>query len=312
MLLETHMVLANLKRLGLVDDIATAYLGLKRGDAINSALTRWLARRPDRPFFVFLNYFDAHDPYDVEAPFDTLFGPVLPWRAGSAMGHRETDLANIRAQRDAYDRCLRYLDTLLGELVTDLERRGLLENTAIVFTSDHGEHFGEHGFMRHGNTLYLPVLRVPLVIRFSGRVPSGIRVPDPVTLRDLAATVLDLAGATAEDRLPGRSLSRYWAGRAESPAQDRALLYAEVRKGLRLPPGLPNSDGDLRSLIGNEYHFIQKTDGTEELYRYTDDPAQLQNLAQSPALAPVVMQMRDVLSRHLAGGSLMVAGPALR
>src|SRR5690606_2852854 len=106
-----------------------------------------------------------------------------------------------------------------------------LDNTLVIVTSDHGEHFGEHGLMAHGNSVYRPLLQVPLFIRFPGRVPGGLRIAEPVTLRDLGATAFDLAGLVPSSPWPGGSLRAAWdsAYRGAPPSP----VYAELRSGRR-------------------------------------------------------------------------------
>ena len=311
MVLESTMLLNNIRRLGFVTDFEASILGLKRADRITQATLDWLSSGSvrGRPFFAFLNYFDAHDPYVSTAPYDTLFGPVEPWFFRGGMGHKETDPAKIRPQRDAYDRSIAYLDAQFGELMRGLEARGLRDNTIVIFTSDHGEHFGEHGFMRHGNTLYLPVLHVPLVVHDPRRAPAGVRVAEPVTLRDVAATILDLAGiGRVERRIPGASLARFWEDPATAPRQEPPL-YAEVREGLRIPPGLPNSDADLRALVGDGFHFIWQSDGHEELYDISADPGEMRNLTTQDSARDVLTRMRAELARFVDPGE-RIAGTA--
>src|SRR6185369_13700653 len=94
----------------------------------------------------------------------------------------------------------------LGPLLDRLETLGLADDTLVVFTSDHGEAFGEHGAYLHDD-LYAGTLRVPLVMRFPGRVPAGRRVPDRVRLLDVMPTVLELLDVQAPSGLQGRSLA---------------------------------------------------------------------------------------------------------
>ena len=106
---------------------------------------------------------------------------------------------------NAYDGGLAFLDRELGQLLADLERRGLLDSMIVIITSDHGEEFGEHGLFDHGNSLYRQAMQVPLVVRYPARLPAGGRVGTPVSLRDLPATILDLAGIRGGPAFPGRS-----------------------------------------------------------------------------------------------------------
>jgi len=161
----------------------------KAAGGITDAFLAWQRETAGRPFFAFLNYFDAHDPH--RAPADLL-----------------ARFAGTGTAEDRYDAAIAYLDRELDRLFAELARRGVLDRTIVVVTSDHGEQFGEHGLRGHANSLYLPVLEVPLMLRYPARVPAGRRVTQAVSLRDLPATILDLAGAGGvAPLLPGTSLA---------------------------------------------------------------------------------------------------------
>ena len=125
--------------------------------------------------------------------------------------------------RDAYDSCLRYLDEQVALLVTELEDRGLLANTLLIITSDHGEQFGEHDLILHGNSLYMPLLHVPLLMFLPSRIPAGIKIPAPVSLRNLPASIMDLIGVRSNFRFPGESLARTWT--SETMSVPLMMLY---------------------------------------------------------------------------------------
>src|SRR3979411_2606482 len=97
------------------------------------------------------------------------------------LGARDVALA-----RDSYDDCIAYLDRQVGSLLDELDRRGVLRDTLVIITSDHGEEFGEHGVFNHGYSLYLAEIHVPLVI-LSAAAPASRSVAQPVSLRDLPA-----------------------------------------------------------------------------------------------------------------------------
>ena len=111
--------------------------------------------------------------------------------------------------RDCYDDCIAFLDEQLGRLLDELQGQGLLDNTDVIITSDHGEEFGEHAFFGHAHNTNLDAIGVPLVI-LSPRAPAGRVVMNPVSLRDLPATVVDLLGLSDGSPFPGRSLTAYW------------------------------------------------------------------------------------------------------
>jgi arylsulfatase A-like enzyme len=111
--------------------------------------------------------------------------------------------------RDGYDDCITFLDDQLGRLLEELSGRGLLDNTVVIITSDHGESLGEHGLYLHGISLYLDETAVPLVI-LSPNAPANRAVAEPGSLRDLPATVVDQLGLAAGSPFPGHSLADYW------------------------------------------------------------------------------------------------------
>jgi arylsulfatase A-like enzyme len=291
----SQMLRRMMRRLDLQHLLRDGYIGRKSARDIGKAFLRWQGRQAeDRPFFAFLNYFDAHDPYIAGPPFDTLFGPVLP-QPDLDWGNPPKPLL-IKAWKDGYDRAIAYIDHELGALFEELDRRGVLDRTVVVVTSDHGEHFGENGFMRHGTTLFMPTLHVPLIVRYPPAAPAGARVPAPVTLRDVPATLLDLAGI-ADAPIPGSSLAPAWQG-APVPTSP---LFAEVRKGVRVPERYPTSDADLHSLLDEGLHYIRDTKGVESLFHYEDDPQEAHDLAADADYAAELARLRLALQRHTEG-----------
>ncbi len=136
----------------------------------------------------------------------------------------------MKGFRDAYDGAIAYLDSQLDALFRAIDSTPRLSNTIVIVTSDHGEQFGEHGLLDHVNSVYLSLLHVPLVIVGPG-VAAGQRTAEPVSLRDVAATILDAAGVTGTT-LPGQSLL----SRAEASDTDNAtILLSEVEKAIRVP-----------------------------------------------------------------------------
>ncbi len=246
----------------------------KTAAAVNAAFLRWLPHRPPRPFFAFINIFDAHDPYLSPGRFSRAFQTTTlsPRRLRQARYTAE----EIRYYHDAYDASIAYIDDELGRLLDSLDRGRLLDSTLVIITSDHGDQFGEHGFMGHGSSLYLPELHVPLLISMPGLVPTAVTVKEPASLRDLAATIVDLVGAGGGSRLPGQSLAALWKG---TPTANGPPLLSEVN----VPPGLadwyPLVKGDMKSVIVGDRHYIRNGDGREELYDFQEDPVEQQDLA---------------------------------
>jgi arylsulfatase A-like enzyme len=261
--------------------------GGKDAEEVNHEFLDWLgARRDDkRPFFAFLNYFDAHAPYTPPPPWDSLFtvrkDPTRAQRYWDRMeqvfGPGPLPRQFLEETYDAYDGGIAYLDHEIDSLLTVLDERGILRNTVVVITSDHGEHFGEHGLIQHGNSLFLPVLNVPLVIYYPVTVPAGLRIQEPASLRDLAATVLDLAGVQGSG-MPGRSLMAWVRPPYDSTRAD--TLYSAVDYHRLLPkwPPSPVLRGNMRSVVLDSLHYIRNGDGSEELFHLGKDSRETVNL----------------------------------
>jgi arylsulfatase A-like enzyme len=143
----------------------------------------------------------------------------------------------------------------------------------------------------HGSSLYMPSLHVPLLIRFPARVPAGRSVPQPVSLRDLPATVVDLLELQGPALFPGASLARYWNNRnGDEPVADP--LLSGISFTPYLPARFPVSKGDMKSLVENDKHYIKNADGREELYHFVNDPAEEHDLVGSEATQPLLQRLR--------------------
>ncbi|MFQ5747050.1 MAG: sulfatase-like hydrolase/transferase, partial [Gemmatimonadota bacterium] len=270
-------------------------LGRKRAADVADEFLRWVGDERDRPFFAFLNLYDAHDPYLPPAPFARRFmgdGQALPPRDGRLDPAIDAD--SIRSLTDAYDGAIAYMDEELGSLFDRLEARGLLDGTIVIVASDHGEELGEHAVIGHGFSLYLSVVHVPLVIRYPASAPAGLRVPAPVGLRDLPATIFDLAGLPGGE-LPGRSLARAWSDEAGS-VEDTVLTEGRGRPWLSSEKLV--SRGDMRSLLAGDMHYIRYGDATEELFRPVEDPWELDDLRDDPGSAASVSDFRRTLGAY--------------
>jgi arylsulfatase A-like enzyme len=273
-------------------------LGRRNADRINADFLGWLDDTKGRPFFAFLNYYDAHDPYlPPDAFFRRITGHARPNRLSPLRRltvHERRDgvrAADLRLELDSYDASIAYLDDRIGRLLDELGRRGVLENTVVVITSDHGEEFGEHGVFYHGHSLYLPSLHVPLIVAYPGG-PVGLRVRAPVSLTDIAPTLAELAGVDGTTGLGGRS----FAPRLQSAtrAGDEAVR-SELQKGVRLPEWYPVSVGDMTSLVANGLHYIRNGDGREQLFDIARDPWERLDMAPAPRAGERLRLMRSMV-----------------
>ena len=267
---------------------------------INGGLLDWLDENGKRPFFAMLNYYDAHGPYLPPAPYDRMFDPKGRPNNYSAL-HRYLSrpsptppaAAMIEREMAQYDGALAYLDHELGDLFRELERRGMLNNTIVIVTADHGEEFGEHGVFDHGNSLYRPAVHVPLLIVAPGHAPAGTRVGAAVTLRDIAHTLAELVTPGESNPFPGMSLSRFWTD--SLPVEDPIL--SEVSKGIRTPKWYPVTKGDMKSVVAESLRYIRDGDGQEELYGLFSDQWEAHDMLKTDSLtaADRIGRMRELL-----------------
>ena len=276
------------------------FLGRKTATEVNEEFLKWLSNREkQRPFFAFLNYFDAHIPYLPPEPFDTMFGENRRWRNPLAPLEHKWSPLEIQAELTAYEGCIACVDHFFGQLFNKLKKMGVLENTLVIITSDHGEEFGEHRVMGHGASLYLPSLLVPLLIWFPPYVPPNLCVYEPVSLRNLPATVLDLIGLGESVQFPGQPLSQYWGAISASDVGEDNAVLSEISFLPNLPPWAPVSKGGMKSLMNNQYHYIKNGDGSEELYNIEVDPWEHDNLVPSNQYYKALRIFKDSLEKLL-------------
>ncbi len=264
---------------------------------VSDEFLAWQATLGHRPFFAFLNYFDAHDPYQPPAPFDTLFLGREP-RLRRVISEYLSDPDTVTDLHLAYNGAIRYVDSEIDRLLGELGRRGVLDNTLVIITADHGEAFGEHGPLGHGSTLYLPQTHVPLLVLLPGRAVHGVIVRDPVSLRDLAATILDVVRARAAP-LPGNSLAPLWREPGDSATlAPRSPVITEVQQTSEYDPRDPVYRGDMRAIVFGDWHYIEHQHGEPELYRISTDSLERINLAGDAGQDSIRQALHALLERN--------------
>jgi arylsulfatase A-like enzyme len=287
------------------------YSGTRRdAGSINRGFLDWLARRPQpaRPFFVFLNYIDAHTPYKLPDGVPHRFGHAPQSRDEVRVVYDGWPLLDkltvprhyLNMARDSYDSCLAYLDGQLSLLFDELQRHDLLDDTLVVIASDHGEGLGEHNLFDHGESLYDTELRVPLLIVPPSTSRAVGVVRDVVSLRDLPATIVDLAGLSAGSPFPGQSLAKLWC----DPSRGAATTSPAISELSGPSPRncnhgrSPADRGAMISLAEEDFVYIRNEgDQVEELYNTHDDPGELINLANSQAFKPILERFRTRVAR---------------
>jgi arylsulfatase A-like enzyme len=231
-----------------------------------------------RPYFLALNYMDAHGPYYVEPRCGEVGRPTRISEADTAQqidalfGKKTISVAVAGRLHEQYRASIRCLDRSLSALLASLEREPDAGNTIVALIADHGEQFGEHSMIGHGNSLYRQVLHVPMLLSVPGRPAQ--RISDPVSISNLYPTLLHSVG-----------ISNAGLGLLDADRRPPVAYYRLFLDGLPLEPAF--------SIASSRYHLIAWKSGREELYAYRDDPEELHPLPHSDD--PEVAQLRHSL-----------------
>jgi uncharacterized sulfatase len=190
---------------------------------------RFLEENKDSRFCLWVHLFGAHDPWVMPAPYDTMYKPadmpLPPYRAGEyaskpaqqrrtweETGASKLSDDQIRLILAHYYGMVSFTDMLVGRLLDKLSALKLDSDTAVVYMADHGDMMGQHRIFTKGFALYEPAMRIPLIIRAPGGLPSGARIDAGVSGADLLPTTLELLNLPAERGVRGSSLVPLWRG----------------------------------------------------------------------------------------------------
>jgi arylsulfatase A-like enzyme len=251
----------------------------------------WLdrVRTEQRPFFLFVHYFDPHAPWVPPAEFARRFPPADDPKSGN------------RGLVARYDAEIAFTDDQLGALLDGLEERGLAGNTLVAITADHGEGLMQHGQLGHGAQIYEEQVRVPLLLRWPGRLPAGRVVAGAVSLVDLTPTLLALAGVAPAPGAPmqGRSLVEVLEGRREVDPEGPIFLFRR-----HFEPGM--HDGI--SVAGEQYAvrrgrwklILAPEEKTRQLFDLQRDPGERSDLTagEPERAAALEREIADWRARH--------------
>ena len=271
------------------------YFNRHSAQQLNQDILGWFRHRTRRPFFLFINYLDAHEPYLAPPPYDHRFGRVstgLVWRlhhssasTGGAPGFTTGERASLIA---AYDNCIAYLDSQVGHLLRLLRHSPKWKNTIVIITSDHSEEFGGHGRYSHGKDLCRQALHVPLIVAGPG-VPHGLRIRHIVATQQLFSTVLDLAGG-GHTPFSRYSLARFWNPSFRPQPFDNVVISE-----LAFPWYWKTRTSTIVSVTTPQWQYLIDSTGRRRLYRWTDDPRETTNLAPSAQGQAVIQNLQPRL-----------------
>lgn len=211
--------------------------------AVTSRALSWLHRNMDKRFFLWIHYYDPHYPYNPPPPYSKEY------------------------RENPYDGEIVYVDQNVKAITEELMKNALLDKTLVVIAGDHGESLGEHGEQTHSVFIYESTIKVPLIMRYPGKLPAGIRINAPVSLADVVPTVLDILGIRSQADFNGSSLIDVIHNRSK---EDR-YIYSES-----LFSYLTYGWSQIMSIRDSRWKYIRSTD--PELYDLSDDPLEKNNL----------------------------------
>lgn len=285
---------------------------------VEAHFTRWVAERTidfieterdaDEPFFLIANFFDPHHPFGAPKEYrdridDALVDPPhiregelaskpgvqseysVKSYAGAVPGYQDYTPEEIHELRANFHAMVAFIDDEVGRILAALEASGLAENTLVVFTSDHGEMLGDHGILLKGPMLYDACTRVPLIMRWPGRIPAGTVVDELVQWIDLPATFLDVASCPAMPTCQGASLMTLIAGTAQNWRDFALCEYRDSGHGAH-PPVMTTMlrHGDWKLVVWHGDPAAGRA-REGELYNLAADPHEFDNLYDDPAHA---------------------------
>jgi N-acetylglucosamine-6-sulfatase len=187
------------------------------------------------------------------------------------------------------------VDESLGTILKALEVNGELDNTIIVFTSDHGYWYGEHCLDLERRLAYEEAIRIPMLVRYPKSIKAGMKPNQLVLSIDLAATLLEMAGVTPGTSLQGKSWVPIFTGKVKSW---RSSFLVEYYSDIVFPRIV---NMGYKAVRNQRYKYIRYTDleGMNELYDLAKDPYELHNLIADPAMAGTLKEMKKELNRLL-------------
>lgn len=263
-------------------------------------------RESDEPFFLWSSFFDPHPDYFAPSPWDTMYDDVdfeMPevtpgeheknpphfklsqqsdadFSAWKETGyychgmHPHTSVTPEKARKNmsVYYGMVSLMDKYIGKILDKLEETGMKNNTLVIFTTDHGHFFGQHGLHAKGPFLYEDMIKVPLIASMPGQIPAGVRSSAIQSLVDIVPTCMDFCGLTVPPTMSGISEKDVWMG-IQKKARDHAICEHHHE-----PTTI-----HLKSYIGERYKitvYYNQTYG--ELFDLQNDPGEIRNLWEEP------------------------------
>lgn len=270
---------------GIYHSSANGSLAAYEGSEALEALKKM---KPGQPFSLTCSFGPPHPPFVVPAKYAAMYNPDqlsvpasindqllnAPYQRGkTAFDQRFQNPEMVKQMKQVYYGMVTQVDEWVGQLLDELDRKGLTKNTLVVFVTDHGEMMGDHG-LNSKNKMYEGSVRVPMIMRFPGVIPAGTKVNTPVSHHDIFATILDYTGMKTPEN-DGRSLRNLIDGKADT-CDYAVSTWGQIKNG---GPFMIRK-GDWKMIL-----FLQMSDksqgATQALYDLKSDPLEMNNLIGS-------------------------------
>jgi len=262
----------------------------------------------EEPFMLKVSFARPHSPYDAPARFWEMYletnlpkPQVGKWaeryemRSGEGYNiwHGKLDMATTLRARRGYYGSVSFIDEQIGRILAALQRRGMLDNTLIIFFADHGDMLGDHNLWRK-TYAYESSTRIPMLLRWPRTwgmdEKRGTERTEPVELRDVLPTFLDAAGAPIPEGLDGRSMLELVRGDGKRPWREYIDLEHYV---------CYSETNDWNGFASERYKYVfHAYDGSEQLFDTYNDPHELEDLAADPGHRKLLRQWRAALADH--------------
>jgi len=287
-------------------------LPFARAEAITKNAFSWIKNNKNSAFFVWIHYMDVHHPYVPPEKHLIKFSDKTISQKEINILHNKmlnepnsisnTDIKNLI---NLYDACINYVDYWIGKFLTALEAIGLLDNSLIILTADHGDSFGEHGEFGHGErsaNLYDEIIRIPLIIS-APNIRKG-EIYDQVSLLDIAPTVLDFLSIQKPNSMWGESLLSRNLQKKNGVFVETLSVGAQAYININLSENVIKEESNLIRMKGviayrtKSWKYIYKMDGVHELYNLKIDPKERKNIVNEHVEKAEELKLR--ILQHLA------------
>lgn len=266
----------------------------------------------NQPFCYVISYPDPHQPYIVREPYSSMFDPeqmsipdsfnedYLPdWAENDTWGrHRyfSNDLEDrtnrLKYIKAMYCGAVKCIDDNVGKILEALDTSGQLDNTLIVFTTDHGDYMGEHGLLEKNN-LYDSVYRLPFIVRWKGKLESGRSIQDYFNFVDFQPTLLSMLGITGSGKEQGNDLSDLIFNGHGDGINEAYIHPSDVPRG-----GIITPEFELayvgKGFVNNPQHIFKE----HILFDRKKDPLQLHNLFGEPEYEDIIKELTYKIREH--------------